>query len=57
MANSDPTKQDVATIPPFAVPAEHKARLKEIADANHRSTTGQLRHLIEECIAAHKERA
>ena len=51
MANLDPTEQDVATIPPFSIPASQKAALKEIAQANHRDLTKQLRHLIEKCIA------
>ena len=51
MANTNPTKQDVATIPPFTIPAAQKEALKEIAQANHRDLTKQLRHLIEKCIA------
>ena len=50
MANSKTTQQDVATIAPFSIPAEHKAELERIARANHRDLTKELRHLIEKRI-------
>lgn len=55
MTNSETPKQDVATIAPFTVPAQHKADLDRIAKAHHRNITGHLRYLIEQAIAQDAE--
>ena len=52
-----PKMEDIATIAQFAVKAEHKARLTEIAQANHRSVPGELRVLIERHIEDYGKRS
>jgi len=49
--------EDIATIAQFAVKAEHKALLAEIAQANHRSVPGELRVLIERHITDYEKRS
>lgn len=41
----------LAHIAPFTIEADKKARFIEVAEANHRTITQQLRHLIDEAIA------
>ncbi len=36
-------------------PATMRARLKKIAAAQHRSLTGQIRAILEECLATHSD--
>jgi len=52
-----PKTEDIATIAQFALKAEHKARLTEIAQVNHRSVPGELRVLIERHILDYEERS
>lgn len=46
---TDPTA--VAHIAPFTIQADTKARFVAVAEAQHRTITQQLRHLIEQAIA------
>ena len=50
MANVNPPST-IAHIAPFTIEAEKKVRFIEVAEANHRTITQQLRHLIDEAIA------
>ena len=50
MANVNPPST-IAHIAPFTIEAEQKVRFIEVAEANHRTITQQLRHLIAEAIA------
>ena len=49
--------EKIDTIAPFTIPAWQKDRLAVIAKDNHRSLTGQLRHLIARCVADHEKRS
>lgn len=44
-----PTK--IVQIAPFTIEAEKKDKLRKIAKAHHRDLTGQLRFLIDRCLA------
>ena len=57
MANRTPKKQDLATIAPFSIAAKDKAALEQIAAANNRDLTKQLRSLIQDCIAQYERDA
>ena len=47
----------LATIAPFTVDADKKARLERIAEAHHRSLTAHLRFLIDRAIDEDEQEA